>query len=96
MSAPFRLRIDEDCVLEIEECEPLIDICDVNDTPVPFSCRAGSCGTCMVEVVQGAENLSPMSDAEEILLPELTSNPRARLGCQLTIMGTAWLRCLSE
>lgn len=79
-------------VVEVAPGAALIDICDREDLPLYFSCRGGACGTCLVHVLEGAENVSPPSDSEEVLLPELTTDPRARLACQLRIHGPVRLQ----
>lgn len=54
---------------------------------IPFGCREGQCATCMIEVLDGMPNLSPVSDAEHYtLLPEELENS-VRLACQLRVMG---------
>ena len=49
---------------------------------VPFGCERGVCGTCMVEIISGLENLSEPSKSEQLL--ECTGNER--LACQCKIM----------
>ena len=70
-----------------QDGESLIELCDSNVVPLRFSCRAGSCGTCMIRVVEGMENLSEMTGNEFVLLPELTDDPDARLACQVSLHG---------
>jgi len=36
-------------------------------------------------------NLSDVTDVEEILLPELTDEPKARLACQVSLAGPVTL-----
>lgn len=67
--------------------QSLIDLCDSNVVPLRFSCRAGSCGTCMIRVTEGMENLSEKTGNEIVLLPELTDDPEARLACQVSLHG---------
>ena len=56
---------------------------------VPTSCRKqGKCKECMVEVVEGMQLLSPMTEAEHHL------KGRFRLSCQTTVTGaTGHVRC---
>jgi uncharacterized 2Fe-2S/4Fe-4S cluster protein (DUF4445 family) len=56
---------------------------------VPTSCRKqGKCKECMVEIVVGADELSPMTEAERHL------QGRFRLSCQTTVVGTeGHVRC---
>ena len=64
---------------------PLVDLCDREQAPVPFSCRGATCGTCRIEILQGAELLEPREPAERDLLDILGDPPRFRLACQATL-----------
>jgi ferredoxin len=86
MSAAVELRIG-DRVLAVTTGTPLLEVCENEDLPLCFSCRDGACGTCLVHVVEGGENLSPRSENEDIVLPELSDDPRARLACQVRVLG---------
>ncbi len=60
--------------------------------PVAFSCEEGICGTCVVKIVEGAENLSPMTDVEKTTLDTMGMNDgQTRLACQCTINGDVTL-----
>ena len=77
----------------------LLDVCDVNRTPVPFSCRGASCGTCQVEVLVGADDLQPAEDEELDLLEALDAAPNVRLTCCAKLKASATtvrLRPLNE
>ncbi len=67
------------------EAEPfarLIDVCDESHAPVEFSCRSGTCGTCRIEVLEGAELLrAPSTDEVETLLA-FDAPPTHRLACR--------------
>ena len=45
----------------------------------------GLCGTCIVEIVEGAENLSPRTRREKLRLKGQPAN--RRLSCQCQVMG---------
>lgn len=45
----------------------------------------GQCGTCVVDVVAGGENLSPRTQVEESKLKKWPSS--CRLACQATVQG---------
>jgi ferredoxin len=45
----------------------------------------GQCGTCIVEIAEGMENLSPRSDAEQKILKKKPEN--YRLACQTIVHG---------
>jgi ferredoxin len=48
---------------------------------VLFGCRNGLCGTCMVEVEEGMENLSERNEAED----NMGLQDQSRLACQCRI-----------
>lgn len=50
----------------------------------------GQCGTCVVEVVEGEENLSPRTQAEERKLRKRPAN--CRLACQVMVNGPVTVR----
>lgn len=45
----------------------------------------GQCGTCIVEIAEGIENLSPRTDVEERILKKKPEN--YRLACQTLVNG---------
>ena len=68
----------------------LVDLCDERNAPVPFSCRSASCGTCRVDVLEGASLLAPPSDEELDVLDIFGDDPaRRRLACQARVVGVA-------
>jgi ferredoxin len=50
----------------------------------------GQCGTCVVEVVEGMENLSPRTDVESRFLKRKPEN--YRLACQVVVNGPVSVR----
>jgi ferredoxin len=61
---------------------PIGDVCE--KAGVPFACGgAGICGSCLVEVLSGMENLSEFTDHEKNFLGEMGSE---RLACQCKIL----------
>lgn len=48
---------------------------------VPFACSEGYCGTCIVEVIQGAENLTQPTQQELDFLGE-EGVKKERMACQ--------------
>ena len=48
---------------------------------VPFGCEEGICGTCMIDIIEGEDNLSELTEAEKDLLRD----KRHRLACQCRI-----------
>jgi uncharacterized 2Fe-2S/4Fe-4S cluster protein (DUF4445 family) len=50
------------------------------------------CGNCWVEVVEGADRLSPPTDSEQTLLKELGCGPAARTSCSARVYGDVTVR----
>ena len=48
---------------------------------IPFSCNSGVCGTCQIEILEGAENLDELNREET----DLAMDRNHRLGCQCAI-----------
>lgn len=64
----------------------LADLTDEHpDAEVPYSCRSASCGTCRVEVRQGADALSEPDDDELDVLEIFGNEPGVRLCCQIKL-----------
>jgi ferredoxin len=72
----------------------LVDLCDEARAPVPFSCRSASCGTCRVDVLEGAALLEGARDEELDVLDIFGDDPsRRRLACQARVgFGTGCVR----
>ena len=49
---------------------------------IPFSCKEGVCGSCLVDVTKGAENLGELNDAE---VSYGLTDKNKRLACQCKI-----------
>lgn len=71
-----------------------LDFCMENGAPHDFGCTVGSCGTCVLRIEQGAQNVNPMSADERDTVEMCTSVEGARLGCQIKILGDVALRPL--
>ncbi len=74
-----KLIIDQE-EFEIEDGARIDETCE--NAGVPFSCNTGVCGTCQVEVLEGAENLNELNDEEK----ELGMDRDNRLSCQCRIL----------
>lgn len=68
--------------VELEDNSPIAEICE--EAGVPFACTEGVCGTCVIEIVEGGENLSPPTQEEEDFLG--SGCCRERLACQCKIL----------
>jgi ferredoxin len=74
-------------VIRVKKGAALVDVADDHDTDLEFGCRDGICGTCIMTVLNGGENLSPMSVAEQDTLENFDAAPGQRLACQVKILG---------
>jgi ferredoxin len=58
------------------------------EQPLNHTCGGHArCGTCIVTVEEGAENLSPVGATEARILKVLKAKPGQRLGCQAWAAG---------
>ncbi|MCK4934766.1 MAG: (2Fe-2S)-binding protein [Simkaniaceae bacterium] len=72
-----KLIFNDDEVFDLEDNGSIKPCCE--DAGVPFACEEGVCGTCVVEVTEGMENLSEFTQEEIDFLGE---KDRERLACQ--------------
>ena len=71
----------------------LSDAAELQLAGLVFGCRAGMCGICVIEVQDGASNLSPCEDDEEMLLESLGHvEAGKRLACQCRLRGDITIR----
>jgi len=71
----------DDAEVELPDNTNLQDTCE--EYGVPFACTEGVCGTCVIEVHSGMENLSEPTEEEEDFLGEDVQ--QERLACQCTL-----------
>jgi adenylate cyclase len=78
----------------LEGLGTLLALCEAAGLPLASACSgAGSCGRCLVTILEGAESLSPPEQRELDLLLRLGATPRERAGCQCQApIGTSTLR----
>ena len=70
---------------------------NIKNSPVLFGCRTGICGTCVVEVLEGAEQIEPPDEDElEILELYAAGRQNARLACQIDLQANIKLRAHCE
>ncbi|NDD58033.1 MAG: (2Fe-2S)-binding protein [Chlamydiae bacterium] len=68
--------------VEVGEGAAIAEACE--EAGVPFACTEGVCGTCVIEVVDGMDNLSAFTEEERDFLGE---QDRERLACQCKLKG---------
>lgn len=67
---------------ELPDGSGIAEVCE--EEGVPFACTEGVCGTCVIEVEEGMENLSPFTQEEKDFLGDQGCE---RLACQCKLMG---------
>lgn len=67
--------------IELPDGSPIAEACE--EAGVPFACTEGVCGTCVIEIIEGKDNLTSSTQEEEDFLGEGTCNER--LACQCKI-----------
>ncbi len=68
--------------VEANEEDWLYDVAEAAESGIPFSCKAGACGTCATEVLEGSENLGDQTAREIRTLSGSRLDPAAyRLPC---------------
>jgi ferredoxin len=67
--------------IELPDDSPIAEVCE--EAGVPFGCTEGVCGTCVIEILEGKENLSTPTEEEEQFLPVDVCDER--LACQCRI-----------
>jgi len=68
------------------------DIVEASGSALPFGCRDGECGTCVISVESGMEYMSPINEKEKAVLATLNeTNPKARLACQMKVVAPSGL-----
>ena len=72
---------------DVNPGDPLIDACQRIGASIPFGCRNGICGTCIMKVNKGLENIAPMEEKEKNTLSMFGAGPQNRLACQCKING---------
>lgn len=83
--------------IELCEGDNLSEVLNVKNSPILFGCRTGLCGTCLIEVVKGGENLHARTEDEADFLDAMhPENKKYRLGCQISIDADITVRSKKE
>ncbi len=74
--------------LTVEPGANLMDSLLAAGLPVASSCHGdGICAKCRIQIVAGAENLSPINPREQILRDRLRIAREYRISCQTLVLG---------
>jgi ferredoxin len=78
--------INDFLAINVKPGKTIQDIVEASGSALPFGCRDGECGTCIVTIESGMEFLSDVTDKEKAVMKMLNeANPKARLSCQMKI-----------
>lgn len=84
-----RVVIEPGEAFEVAPGTTLLDASEETDQPLDCECGGvAACNSCRVQVLSGAENLSPLLDEER---PFLDADDQ-RLGCQAQVLGDVHVR----
>ncbi len=83
---------ENDKNFEVNEGQLLFDELERLGCVLPHGCLAGSCGSCHIEILEGAENLSPPGAVESDTISALQKNYTGlnkiiRLSCRAKVLG---------
>lgn len=83
-----KVNFPEDSIeVEVKDGSRMQDAIDESGADIPFGCREGNCATCMVEILDGMENLNPPTSQEEVTLLPDELGQKIRLACQCEVKG---------
>jgi 2Fe-2S ferredoxin len=79
--------------LECEAGANLFRFLRENQVALASSCKGdGICGKCVVQIVQGMENLSISTNLEDKLHAKYNLKPDQRIACQTRVLGNIEIR----
>ena len=79
--------INDFLAINVKPGKTIQDIVEASGSALPFGCRDGECGTCVVLIESGMDFLSDITDKEKAVMKEIEeTNPKARLACQMKII----------
>lgn len=70
----------------------IVEIAEKVGASIPFGCKENDCGDCMIDVLDGASNLSEPSTLEIELLKQKFAKPSNRLACQAMVLGDVTIK----
>ena len=65
----------------------IIEVSEKLGAGLIYGCREGDCGTCLMKVEEGWNNLTTPSVVEEKILTENLAGKHNRLACQAQVLG---------
>jgi adenylate cyclase len=85
----MRVEVEGYPPFEAREDETLLEACEAHGVPMDSACGGfAACNSCRVDVLDGADALSPLLEEEEPFL----DREGQRLGCQARVRGPIRVR----
>lgn len=78
---------DIDVTINVPAGVRVIEISEKVGSGIVYGCREGDCGTCIMKVTEGWNNLTEPSVLEDKVLRENMAGRHHRLACQAQILG---------
>lgn len=78
---------DIDVTVQVPVGVRVIEISEKVSSGIVYGCREGDCGTCLMKVEMGWDNLSVPSLIEDKLLRENCAGRHQRMACQAQVLG---------
>lgn len=78
---------DIDVTVSVPAGTRVIEVSEKVGAGITYGCREGDCGTCIMKVTDGWENLSEPSVLEDKVLRENMAGKHNRLACQAQVLG---------
>ncbi|MCP3819186.1 (2Fe-2S)-binding protein [Streptomyces sp. A3M-1-3] len=84
--------------IHLPQGSPLTDIEYETPEPlIPFGCRSGACGACVIEVLDGFDSLGEADPEETDFLEDLgRTDSNYRLACQCRLLDSATVRIVES
>lgn len=78
---------DIDLTVYVPVGSRIIEVSEKIGAGLIYGCREGDCGTCLMKVDEGWNNLTTPSVVEEKILKENLAGKHNRLACQAQVLG---------
>lgn len=78
----------DNTVVACKDGDTVFDVAQRADIPIETACVGkATCGLCRVKILDGAEHLAPVNEAEEKHLGNVYYLTKVRLACQCVVQG---------
>ena len=78
---------DIDVTVSVPAGVRVIEVSEKVGSGIVYGCREGDCGTCLMKIEEGWNNLSTPSVLEDKVLRENMAGKHYRLACQAQVLG---------